>query len=98
MEARYREGLARRRAADQLQGFAEWARRFPVTQMERLGLLGPDREWSQRAQALLQYFRVGSPEGWDLHWGAVTASYRASPALVPDQYALAVWLVGRARG
>ena len=92
IEARYREDLARRRAADQLESFSTWARRFPVAQMERLDLIGHVLGWADRAQQLLQYFRVGSPDGWDLHWGAVAASYRAPAAFVPDPYALAAWL------
>ena len=92
MEAGYREDVARQRAAGQLEGFSDWARHFPVTQMERVGLIGHDRGWPDRAQQLLHYFRVGSPEGWGLHWGAVAASYRAPAAFHPDPYALAAWL------
>jgi len=92
-EARYRDLLARQRQQEGLAGVGAWAKRFPLKAMT-------DREWiakeagpAERAEQVLRYFGVSSPDAWQDYWGSPRRlAARMTTAYAPDTPALTVWL------
>lgn len=68
LEAKYREGLARRKAVDELRSFAHWTRRFPIKQLREVGALPSETPPEGDIGPLLGFFGVASPEGWERRW------------------------------
>ncbi len=92
LEARYRETLARQRAALELAGYSDWLKSFPLRSMERLGLIPERQSPGERVAELLSFFEVSSPDGWHRQWGEATAQFRQSAASTSSTTALASWL------
>jgi Zn-dependent peptidase ImmA (M78 family) len=92
LESRYREALARRRAADELDGFREWARRFPVKDLVNRGLISGSTNARDVVAQLLAFFGVSNPEGWERHWREAVAAYRMSNNATVSTPALTAWL------
>lgn len=92
LEARYREANARARDRDGLEEHIAWLRRFPIKALEKRGVLDGKARETEKAAALLSYFGVSSPTGWDQHWGPAAASFRSSESAATSPYAVAAWL------
>jgi addiction module HigA family antidote len=91
-EVRYREGLARQRSRDELRAHVDWARSFPVSELERSGqLVGTDTPEGLVA-AVLSFFSVSSPAGYDNQWGNLAPALRVDRRGIRDDRALAAWL------
>src|SRR5205809_630781 len=58
LEAKYQLALARRAEASALKRQAAWLGRFPVSEMERRGWIGPASGDAERVRSLLQFFGV----------------------------------------
>ncbi len=69
---------------------AAWSRRFPLKDMKRLRfslpLERPDLE------ALLDFFGVSSPEGWQAGWKNAHVAYRQTQLFDAKQEAVAAWV------
>jgi addiction module HigA family antidote len=92
LESRYREALARQRAADELDGFVAWARTFPIKELASHGLIDGSRNLREVVGQLLSFFGVSNPEGWERHWREAAASYRMSPSAKVSVPAVTAWL------
>jgi HTH-type transcriptional regulator/antitoxin HigA len=92
LEDRYREGLARAKSDRELGQYATWADSFPVSDMVRHGLIAEPASAESKVATLLEYFGVGSPEGWEKHWGQVTTRFRLAARYPSTKPALASWL------
>lgn len=91
-EARYREAQARERAQSELLGYVSWFKQFPVKDLQHRGELPTPATTEEAVSALLAYFAVSSPTGWDNQWGRVAASYRLPKGAEASPYSLAAWL------
>ena len=85
----YRARIAER---GRLEESADWTKKFPLRQMQRLGFLAPIGKGVERVRHVLDYFGVASPEAWEELWGQVEVNFRKPPNLTPDIHALAAWL------
>lgn len=92
LETNYREHLARDRAQQDLDANADWAKRFPVKDLERRNLIQPGSTGGDTVAALLSYFGVGSRTAWEKNWTASGASFRRSAAFSASPEATAAWL------
>lgn len=92
LERNYRSALARTREIEQMQGYAEWASRFPATLMLKLGWLNAWTTPVEKVEALLNFFRVVSPDQWTIVWQKTVVRYRKSTAFENDPFATAAWL------
>src|SRR5438132_5099709 len=67
-EARYREYMARQRAAESHKAHLPWLQRFQIKALQEAGILPPGRLSAafteQLVEPLLRFFGVASPEGW----------------------------------
>ena len=91
-EARYREGLARQRSREELRGHLDWARTFPVSALESAGQLAGTDTPEGLVAAVLSFFGVSSPAGYDNQWGNLAPALRVGRRGIRDDKALAAWL------
>lgn len=96
-ESRYREYLARQRAAEAGRAAVPWLKQFPIKSLQACGVLPPGR-LTERVQqsfveSLLRFFGVASPDGWQAQYSALQAQFRrAKPEKQTDVAAITAWL------
>jgi len=83
---------SRTEEASRLAGAEEWARKFPLNNLRRLGIVSAGRDWSRTVHELLSFFNVSSPETWESYYKAQAVAYRKSPTLLASSYSIATWL------
>lgn len=96
-EARYREYLARERAAAAHKAHLPWVRRFPLKALQDAGVLPAGRLGvafcAQLVEPLLRFFGVASPDGWAAQYDQLQAQFRrARPEKQTDVAAITAWL------
>jgi HTH-type transcriptional regulator/antitoxin HigA len=91
-ETRYREAQARQRARSELRDYIGWFEQFPIKDLQRHGELPAFDAVEDGVGALLSYFGVSSPTGWDAEWGQVGVAYRFSGGSPTSTHSLAAWL------
>jgi HTH-type transcriptional regulator/antitoxin HigA len=96
-EARYREYLARQRAADSHKAQLPWLEAFPLKALQDAGVLPAGRLVAsfkeQLVEPLLRFFGVASPAGWTAQYHRLQAHFRrAKPAQQTDVAAITAWL------
>lgn len=92
LESRYREALARERDREDLGEHVAWLERFPIKELVERKIVDRKAPRPEQAAALLSYFGVSSPDGWQRFWGETAASYRMSETQAVSPYAVAIWL------
>jgi len=93
MEAAYRLRLAEADEAVQLSNETAWARRFPVKELRKLGILKPSKSGTEDVRQLLSFFGAGSVDACRERFGELAAvSYRHSPTFKSAEEPLMVWL------
>lgn len=96
-EARFREYLARQRAAVGNKAHLPWVEQFPLKALQAAGVLPAGRLTASLKEAmvepLLRFFGVASPEGWEAQYDQLQAQFRrAKPAKQTDVAAITAWL------
>ena len=96
-EARYREFLARERAASTQKAHLPWLLRFPLKALQDAGVLPAGRLSAtfteQLVEPMLRFFGVASPEGWSAQYDPLQAQFRrAKPDKQTDVAAITAWL------
>lgn len=96
-EARYREFLARQRAASTQKAHLPWLLRFPLKAMQDAGVLPAGRLSAtfteQLVEPMLRFFGVASPQGWSAQYDQLQAQFRrAKPDKQTDVAAITAWL------
>lgn len=97
-EARYREYLARLRAADSLASEVPWVERFPLKALQQMGVLPAGKLTAgfkrDLVEPLRRFFGVASSAGWQSYYGErLQASFRrARPKQQTDVAAISAWL------
>jgi HTH-type transcriptional regulator / antitoxin HigA len=91
LQRQFDEAEARREESARSQEWAGWARRFPLKEMRRWGLL-PQQPQNGDVQDLLFFLGVSSPESWDAVWNSSRVALRQSHHHEKSVEALAVWL------
>lgn len=92
MEARYRRELARQEAARRAEGFAPWAKSFPLREMVTRGMIEKPMSDGDGVLNLLDFFGVASVEEWQCQHNSAQVAYRHSPTFSSNEFNLAVWL------
>ncbi len=92
LEVNYRESLARERAHQELKKQATWAKRFPVKELLRYGVLQQKGTPTENVDALLRFFGVSNRTAWETRWAHPDASFRKSASFKSGSEALATWL------
>jgi HTH-type transcriptional regulator/antitoxin HigA len=94
LESNYREHVARDAAKRELAAFVEWSRRFPYPIMVKLGYVPPAAKSEERAETLLRYFGVASPDQWQSVYAEMESelSFRKAERTNDRMPALSAWL------
>lgn len=92
MDARHQAHVARRRTREKLEGSLDWLDRFDLRELADRGVLPDASRTVETLEALMRYFGIANPEGWDRVWQPSLTSFRRSPAFKPDATATTVWL------
>lgn len=92
MEASYRRELAHLEAAKRAEGFAPWAKNFPVREMVKRGIIEKPLSDGDAVLTLLDFFGVASVEDWQSSHKVANVAYRHSPTFTSNEFNLAVWL------
>ena len=91
IEADYR--LHQKRAAEADDKTAvEWAKRFPINELAKRGVIEKPASGSDAVSQLLSFFGVASVDSWRGRYSAGSIAYRHSPTFESDKFALATWL------
>lgn len=90
-EGNYRAYLARKDQESELATAVEWASRFPVRQMAKVGWISNSRG-PALAKELLEFFGVASPDQWEDTALQPEAAFRRSARYESDVYATSAWL------
>ncbi|ABC20811.1 ImmA/IrrE family metallo-endopeptidase [Rhodospirillum rubrum] len=94
LESLYRLRLAEQRDRQRLSDQRDWAKRFPIAAMVRLGWIDKPSDRVDEVAKLLAFFGVASVEAWQ----AMTASaaeqiaYRRSPSFQSAPESVSAWL------
>ncbi len=91
-ERLYRDALARRREADQLEQQLDWIKTMPVRELIRAGWIASAGEAVGQLRAVLSFFGVAGVEEWRALWESPEAAFRLSPAFTANPGATAAWL------
>jgi addiction module HigA family antidote len=91
-QANYAADVARLKEQDALAGQVEWARRFPLNAMVKLGWAERRPDPVSRVRELLDFFGVAGKESWESIWLKPQASFKQSPVFEANPYAVAAWL------
>jgi plasmid maintenance system antidote protein VapI len=92
LEASYRAWLVTAQGDHFVTQDRRWLRSFPVAEMQRLGWIDTGLDEAQRAEAVLRFFAVASPDRIAEHYMAHGMAMRTSPAGHNDPAALACWI------
>ena len=92
MEATYRRRLEQIEAAKRADGFAPWAKSFPLREMVKRGIVEKPHSNGDGVLKLLAFFGAASVEEWQCRHNATQVAYRHSPTFTSNEFNLAVWL------
>ena len=92
IEASYRLHRAKETEERELQASAEWASRFPIKYLVKLGWIENPADKVDAARKLLVFFGVGTVQAWEQRYSGMGVAYRRSPSIKASPQALAAWL------
>jgi HTH-type transcriptional regulator / antitoxin HigA len=92
LEAEYRLSLARKEDTSRLSADINWARSFPLAELQRRAAIEAPQDNADTVKKLLQFFGLASAEACREHFSALALSYRHSPSFRSEQNVLFAWL------
>lgn len=87
-ESLYQADVARRQERKDLGKAETWAKRFPLAELKKRGLVPRDAKGAELVAALLKFLGIASPD----RWSDPTVAFRKSLKFESDPYALSAWL------
>jgi HTH-type transcriptional regulator/antitoxin HigA len=91
-DADYQAFTSKQKAQSQLQDFAGWAARFDTATLHKHGITTPGDDPATRAEKILRFFEVATPEAFDQTWLRPRVSFRRSQAYTVAEQNTALWL------
>lgn len=90
----YDEYMARLENIKQLEACVEWAKQFPVSEMEKKGWIAKGKNWIERTGLLLSFFGLYSSNAWNGFYMSqeLKTAFRISLKQVQNPYAVSAWL------
>jgi len=88
----YDEFLARQRQEDEIRGFHEWCKGFPIREIRKQLGICTSNDKTEQTRELLSFFGFVQPAQWNAHWKDVIVHYRQSKAFKAELESLSVWL------
>jgi HTH-type transcriptional regulator / antitoxin HigA len=91
LQRQFDEAEARQRAAAKQTDWKDWAGKFPLKEMRRLGWIERGNVELDTVDSLLSFFGVSSPDSWNTVWKACNVSYRQTRKFHISEEAISVW-------
>jgi addiction module HigA family antidote len=93
LERQYQEDKVRLADKIRLEECLPWLSIFPVNEMAKLGWIEKLKDKVMQLDALLRFFAVASPEGWDAIWGRkLQAAFRKTEQSQENVALISAWL------
>ncbi len=91
-EARYQSERSRQDAFKALADDEPWARRFPLTELTKKGVIRGTESGGELVDRLLRFFGVADPQAFEKVSLAGISGFRRAQHLQVDEFATATWL------
>jgi len=93
-QANYDEFVARKKEEERVNQAVKWARKFPYSQLSKMGYVKCTRKPKERAKELLSFFNISKPEAWEKIYlkSEIPIFFRISLKHAKDPYALSALL------
>ena len=93
-EANFREELARIEQQEAQELMIDWIKKFPLTQLKKLGYLSKNKTIKELVPELLKFFGIATQKGWEKIYlnDKMSVAFRVSLASTTDPYAISSWL------
>jgi len=92
LQRRFDEAEARREAEVASSAWNDWVARFPLKELAKFKLLKLEEDPSARAQSLLAFLGVSSPDSWKTVWDASHVAYRQTRKLHANAESISAWV------
>jgi HTH-type transcriptional regulator / antitoxin HigA len=92
LEAQYREQLAKKEAAKQLEKDVEWLKELPLSDLIKFQWVNKAKTKAEQVFECLKFFGVASVESWREQYEVPVAAYRAAPIFTKIPGAVSSWL------
>lgn len=94
MEAQYRLALAREEEAEELEEYIEWAKRFPIRELIKFGVLKDNLKDVDLVKEIIEFFGLAGFKAWEKKYCSDNAAvaFRHSPSFKSSPEALSAWL------
>lgn len=90
LQMTFSEATARNRQLSNAPDWAQWAKRFPLRDMQRLKFSLPSGR--SEADVLLSFFGVSSPDNWRSVWDCASVSYRQTRRFHTSEESITAWV------
>jgi len=92
LESLYQTQLAKLKDRKELEKHTEWAKKFPLSDLRKMGYIGKERNQHRAVEQLLDFFGIASVEAWERECNRITVRLRKSPSFESCQQSVAAWL------
>lgn len=92
IESEYRLFKAREAERELASAAIDWARRFPVRELIRRGLIEKSNSDAELVSKVLAFFAVASVDAWEARYSTLHIAYRHSRSIESNREALLTWL------
>jgi addiction module HigA family antidote len=92
LESNYRLQLAQKDERERFAKQATWAKGFPVRELVKRRCIEKPLDDAGLVRNLLQFFGVGSVEGWEGHFGELQIAYRRSARFEATRASVLAWI------
>jgi HTH-type transcriptional regulator/antitoxin HigA len=91
-DADYQAYVSSVKAREEVSEYAQWANGFNLATLERYGIVEHDDNPATRAEKILKFFRVASPDAFEQTWLRPRVSFRRSQSFTVHEPNTALWL------
>ena len=92
LQRQYDEKLARTKYQEMSKDWISWSKKFPIGDLKKLKLLLDSNNETTDLDALLSFFGVASPEGWNEVWNASQISFRQTRHVKVSTEYISAWV------
>jgi HTH-type transcriptional regulator/antitoxin HigA len=91
-DADYQAYVSNLKAREQVGEYVDWAKRFDLLTLERYGIVSSLDSTATRAEKILKFFGVASPDAFEQTWLRPRVSFRRSQSFTVHEPNTALWL------
>jgi HTH-type transcriptional regulator / antitoxin HigA len=88
----YDEYVARSQASEESKSWEDWVAKFPLKEMQRFGYFDEVYSARSKAELLLGFFGVSSPDSWQSVWYAKNVAFRQTDRFHTSSESISAWV------